>query len=282
MTTNTRHGYEKESFFFFVVVVVDRDMKYLLFFLASLLVFQSSRASVEITIDGENSTIFADLNGAMVLRGIVNTADPTVLVDDYSILASDLITALAPDIPSTRVFKTGINTGALSFHQVAQHSTYQIYSAETDFKLISWHTGRAALVASNVASRSRAMNGKPYRLLAAFTAAQLSHQVIFEDIYDGDAAERATYTTSAYFALLNGAVDSNVSSLVIRHLYNASPSVVQQVASDYKTNLFGTTLVLTLTLSPEHVLLVSKQSGLTCANLESSFTTTATFSCSDA
>lgn len=260
------------------------DMKSVLYivFACAAFLHSATRASVQIDTNQGTMTLSADLNGNLTTRGTIDASDPTVLVDDYSSLVSDIFSKYAPQT-TTRIFKTGINTGALAFYQASIHSSYQFYSADTDAELVSWHATRAALVTPSVASRCKALFGKPYRLLAAFNIAQLKHQVIFEDIYDGDEAEQAAMSTSTYFSMINQALDLPSSPLFIRHYYNYLSSVIQQDAADCKNNLFGSALVVTLTNTPQHVFIVTSSSISNCAALESDLTDSVIpFSCVDA
>ena len=227
--------------------------------------FHLHQASVVSNVGTDTTSLSANWNGALVLRGVVNNNDPTALIDDFSILASDIITSFAPSTSSIRMFKTGINTGAVAFEQVALHSNFQIYTAETDFELISWHATRASLLSSDVASRAHAIGGKPYNFLNAFNQAQFKHQVLFQDIYDGDTAEQSGYSTQQFYAIITASLDLPSYPLVIRHLYGADLATIQQTAADMKTYLFNSALILSLSQTPAHTLIMSSSLALSCA-----------------
>lgn len=239
----------------------------------------SSKASVTVVQNEQVIHLSAVWNGKMIERGVVHQSDPTVLIDEHERFLNAVINAFVPQNTS-RLFKAGINTASLVFYQASIHPTWELYSADTDVKLISWHTFRANLLPAQISSRCKALFGKPYRLLSAFRAAQLKHQIIIEDIYDGDLAEQDSLTEQTYYELIQNSLDLTSNPLFIRHYYygeNDDHTNLLRDASECKNHLLHfTTIVLT---SPQHSFIVSSPSIESCATVtrslgmpESSFT----------
>ena len=248
------------------------------------LLFTLSDSVVQVSDDGgDTMQLFATYGDELVLRGVVNSADPSILVDEFSILISDIMNSFGSTTEEEedpiKVFKAGLNTGEVEFHQISTKKSISFDIAEPDLGLISWHKTRNLQLDSAVHSRTRAMYGSPYKFLQHFKEDGIRFNVIIEDVFDGDEAERTELGDVPHISLLKNSV-LDTDSLVIRHVYNESNGVSIARTERYK-RLFGASVILFITNHPMHQLIVSKR-GISCDQVSVSLETDVSVSCHNA
>jgi len=223
------------SLFVYIINQIATDTMRLVAIFCLLLAVVS--ADTQISQKNGIFTIRATYHEEMMIRGIIDTKNPTKLMDDATRTEALLLESFGKE--GFFLF-LGLNAGNAQRYLLAEENS-RVVTVEPDKKLYSfYYTFKSKTADEDYHTVSL---GNPYKALTVMADNEETPKIIIEDLFDGD--ENNQDTLSEYHKVtIFGDMKRMAPTCVIRHMYKKTETVLDSIAHGYKSFLYPHTALV--------------------------------------